>query len=93
MDARGLASALPNRQYALVASDAPAYAWKPDGWGEWSQTRRTLWRREEQAKRMAALQLEPAKAADRDRLVEHLRAEAAALRRQLLDEEDEEPSA
>jgi hypothetical protein len=56
----------------------------PDGWDEWPQNRRTLWRREVQADRMERLELESDEARmSRGRWVAHLRSEAADLRRQL----------
>jgi hypothetical protein len=60
-----------------------------DGWDEWPQKRRTLWRREVQADRTERLEMVSDEArANRDRWVGHLRREAADLRRQLAEEND-----
>jgi hypothetical protein len=75
------------------AEDASGDAWKPAQWDLWSHKRRTLWRRERQAE--LAERLEPAsdeERASRDRVVEHLKAEAAELRRELDSEGDGEPT-
>lgn len=61
----------------------------PDGWDEWPQNRRTLWRRKVQADRMERLELDSDEARmSRDRWVAHLRGQAADLRRQLAEEGD-----
>lgn len=83
-----LANPLHNGQYALVTeadrSSARHDSWKPEGWDEWPQKRRTLWRRERQADLMEHLEVDAEEArVNRDRLVEHLRREAAELRRQI----------
>ena len=73
--------------------DASGDAWKPAEWELWSPKRRTLWRRERQAE--LAERLEPAsdeERASRDRVVEHLKVEAAELRRELDSEGDGEPT-
>lgn len=70
-----------------LISDPPDDSWQPDCWSEWSAKRRTLWRREQQAERMARLDVDAARVAERDRWVAHLRREADDLRRQVAAEE------
>lgn len=73
-----------------LVDDPPDDTWMPDGWDEWSPKRRRLWRRERQAERMAALDVEDERARlSRDRWVDHLRAEAADLQRELAAEDED----
>ena len=64
-------------------------SWKPDGWSEWSPKRRAFWRRERQAERMQALDVDDQ--ASRDLIVGHLLREAEDLRQAVALEQDGPP--
>jgi hypothetical protein len=86
-----LAEQRQSEQSAPVESDVPnassgseSKAWKPAGWDDWSQERRTLWRREHQLQR--GIELVPnsdEEAESRARIIEHLRTEIDELRRRI----------
>ena len=61
----------------------PTMSWQPDGWDEWSQTRRRLWRREQQLAGMRGLRDGTQDKARLDLIIEHLEREVADLREQL----------
>ena len=64
-------------------------AWKPEGWGSWSPTRRTLWRREKQIENMERLLADdPTQAVKVEGILTYMRAEVSELRARLLEGHD-----